>query len=84
MSLKLGQIRPQTTELAALKRLKNLCVHFFLALYNGSQVSIVAHWATCSIAFGKKNIFKKVFCGRYAVGQQKRTFPNLKFKFINP
>ena len=29
MSLKFGQIRPQTTELAALKHLKNLCFHFF-------------------------------------------------------
>ena len=28
MSLKFGQIRPQTTELAALKLLKNLCFHF--------------------------------------------------------
>ena len=47
MSLKFSQIRPRTTELAALKRLKNLYFHFFLALYNGSQVSIVALWATC-------------------------------------
>ena len=47
MSLKFGQIRPRTTELAALKRLKNCCFHFFLALYNHSQVSIVALWATC-------------------------------------
>ena len=29
MSLKFGQIRPRTTELAALKRLKNLSFHFF-------------------------------------------------------
>ena len=47
MSLKFGQNRPWTTEVAALKRLKNCCFHFFLALYNGSQVSIVALWATC-------------------------------------
>ena len=46
MSLKFGQIQPRTTELAALKRLK-LMFPFFLAFYNGSQVSIVAHWATC-------------------------------------
>ena len=47
MSLKLGQIRRRTTEPAALKRLKQLMFPFFLALYNGSQVSIVALWATC-------------------------------------
>ena len=29
MSSKFGQIRPQTTELAALERLKNRCRHFF-------------------------------------------------------
>ena len=29
MSLKFGQIRSWTTEQAALKRLKNLCFHFF-------------------------------------------------------
>ena len=29
MSLKFSQIIPRTTELAALKRLKNLCFHFF-------------------------------------------------------
>ena len=38
-----------TTELAALKRLKKLMFPFFLSLYNGSQVSIVALWATCLI-----------------------------------
>ena len=43
MSLKFGQIRPLTTELAALK------LPFFLALYNDSQVSIVALWATCYV-----------------------------------
>ena len=48
MSLKFGQIQPRTTELAALKRLK-LMFPFFLALYNGSQVSIVAYWATCYV-----------------------------------
>ena len=47
MRLKFSQIRPRITEIAALKRVKNLCFHFFLALYNGSQVSIVALWATC-------------------------------------
>ena len=46
MSLKFGQIRPRTTELAALKRPK-IDVSIFLALYNRSQVSIVALWATC-------------------------------------
>ena len=30
MSLKFGQIRPRTTEIAALKRLKNGYFHFFL------------------------------------------------------
>ena len=50
MSLKFGQIPPRTTELAALKRLK-LMFPFFVALYNGSQVSIVAHWATCFTHF---------------------------------
>ena len=29
MSSKFGQIQPQTTELAALERLKNRCRHFF-------------------------------------------------------
>ena len=29
MSLKFSQIQPRTTELAVLKRLKNLCFHFF-------------------------------------------------------
>ena len=29
MSLKFGQNRPRTTEVAALKRLKNCCFHFF-------------------------------------------------------
>ena len=29
MSLKFGQIRQRTTELAALERLKNGCCHFF-------------------------------------------------------
>ena len=42
MCLKVGQIRPRTTELAALKFLKKN-----LALYNRSQVSIVALCATC-------------------------------------
>ena len=53
MSLKFGQIRPRTTELAALKRLKNLIFPFFLALYSGSQVSIVALWATCFFKLNK-------------------------------
>ena len=48
MSLKFGQIRPWTTELSALKRLKKMMFPFLLALYNGSQVSIVALWATCN------------------------------------
>ena len=43
MSLKIGQIPPRTTELAV-----RLMFPFFLALYNRSQVSIVALWATCS------------------------------------
>ena len=47
MSLKFSQIRPQTTEIAALKRVKKFMFPFFLALYNGSQVSIVALKATC-------------------------------------
>ena len=33
MNLKIGQIRPRTTELAALKRLKKMMFPFFLALY---------------------------------------------------
>ena len=47
MSSKFGQIRPGTTELAALKRLEKLRFPFVLVLYNGSKVSIVALWATC-------------------------------------
>ena len=48
LSLDEFEIRPDpTTELAALKRLKKFMFQFFLALYNRSQVSIVALWATC-------------------------------------
>ena len=31
---------------------EKLMFPFFLALYNGSQVSIVALWATCSVNYG--------------------------------
>ena len=57
MSLKFSQIRPQTTEIAALKRVKKFMFPFFLALYNGSQVSIVALWATCFINLNDKKVF---------------------------
>ena len=60
MSLKFGQIRPRTTKLTALKRLKNCCFHFFLTLYNGSQVSIVALWATC-FYFAANSVSKQLF-----------------------
>ena len=63
MSLKVSQIRPQTTEIAALKRVKKFMFPFFLALYNGSQVSIVALWATCFyfIFTSKQNYFSTCF-----------------------
>ena len=55
MSLKFGQIRPRTTELAALKRLKKMMFSFFLALYNRSHVRIVALWATCFNFYQQQN-----------------------------
>ena len=41
------EIRPDTTTHHWLAARKHLKFPFFLALYNGSQVSIVALWASC-------------------------------------
>ena len=41
MNLKFGQIRPRTTELAALKCLKNGCFHFFSLCINPMHFEFV-------------------------------------------
>ena len=57
MSPNLGRIQPLTSESVALECLKKRHMILFLALYNGSQVSIIALWATCfSFLFGFQTI----------------------------